>query len=84
MQSEVNIKIGNRSPKEYFDLIRSHIQNNNPQISGILTEAELNENLQMNCVPTEILGMDLQDYQEFLAIRRKLMAEKIKKYYFTL
>ncbi|MDR1602001.1 MAG: hypothetical protein LBS42_06185 [Tannerella sp.] len=84
MQSEINIKIGNRPPKEYFGLIQSHIQNANPQISGISTETKLLENLRMNCVPTEILDMELKDYQEFLAMRRKLMAEKIKGYYFTL
>ena len=84
MQSEINIKIGNKPPKEYFGLIQSHIQNINPQISGISTETELLDNLRMNCVPIEITGMELRDYQEFLAMRRKLMAEKITEYYFLL
>ena len=81
MQSEINIKIGNRPPQEYFDLIRGHIQTANPQISGISSEAELLENLRMNCVPIEIMEMELRNYQDFLAMRRKLMAEKIKEYY---
>jgi len=80
MQSEINIKIGNRPPKEYFGLIQNQIQTFNPQISGITNEAELSDNLQMNCVPAEIMEMELQDYQEFLAMRRKLMAEKIRLY----
>lgn len=84
MQSEINIKIGNRPPKEYFGLIQSQIQNSNPQISGISTETELMENLRMNCVPTEIMETELNDYQEFLAMRRKLIAKKIREYYFTL
>jgi hypothetical protein len=65
-------------------LIQSQIQNANPQISGISTEAELLDNLRMNCVPSEIMNMDKLDYQEFLMMRRKLMAEKIKRYYFAL
>ena len=77
MQSEINIKIGNRPPKEYFDLI----QTTNPQISAISSETELLDNLRMNCVPVEIMEMELKDYQEFLAMRRKLMAGKIKEYY---
>ena len=45
---------------------------------------DLMDSLRMNCVPAEIMEMELQDYQEFLAMRRKLMAGKIKEYYFTL
>ncbi|MDR2152969.1 MAG: DUF262 domain-containing protein [Helicobacteraceae bacterium] len=80
MQSEINIKIGNRSPKNYFELA----QNPDSKISGISTKSELLENLRMNCVPAEIMEMDLKDYQEFLEIRRKLMATKIKEYYLGL
>jgi hypothetical protein len=65
MQSEINIKIGNKPPKEYFDLIQSQIQNTDPQISGILTKAELLDNLRMNCVPEKITEMELCDYQYF-------------------
>jgi hypothetical protein len=84
IQSEINIKIGNRPLKEYVELITNQIQNANPVISGISTELELRENLRMNCVPTEIMGMVMGNYQEFLGMRRKLMAKKIKEYYFTL
>jgi hypothetical protein len=80
-QSEINIKIGNRPPKEYFGLITNQIQNANPIIRGISIEMELLENLGMNCVPEEIMGMEMRDYQEFLGMRRMLMAEKIKEYY---
>ena len=81
MQSEINIKIGNRPPKEYFERIQYQIQTANPQISAISNEVELLENLRMNCIPTEMMEMELQDYQEFLSMRRKLMVEKIRNYY---
>lgn len=81
MQSEVNIKVGNKPPKDYFELIKTQIINDNKLVSGISSEQELLDNLKMNCVPTEIMEMSIDDYQEFLTLRRKLMAQKIKEYY---
>jgi hypothetical protein len=81
IQSEINIKIGNKPPKEYVELITNQIQNANPIISGISTEAELLGNLRINCVSEKIMGMEMGDYHEFLGMRRMLMAEKIKGYY---
>lgn len=84
MQSEINIKVGNKPPKEYFDLIRSQVFKNDQTVSGISSEPELLENLKINCVPVEIMEMEIDDYSEFLTLRRKLMAHKIKDYYFSL
>ncbi|GIM54641.1 GmrSD restriction endonuclease domain-containing protein [Capnocytophaga cynodegmi] len=78
MQSEINIKIGNKSPKDYFELIKQQ------SISGISNEQEFLENLKVNCIPPEIIQMNIEDYQDFLSLRRKLMAQKIKEYYFSL
>lgn len=84
MQSEINIKVGNKPPKEYFELIRNQINQSDRQLSGINTEKDLFDNLKMNCVPSEILKMDIGDYDDFMVQRRKLMAEKIRNYYFSL
>lgn len=84
MQSEINIKVGNKPPKDYFALINKQIDDDNKLVSGISSQNELLENLRSNCVPTEIMTMDIDDYAEFLILRRKLMAQKIKQYYFTL
>lgn len=84
MQSEVNIKVGNKPPKDYFELIKQQIHENNRQVSGIATEQELLDNLKMNCVPAEIMTMGIDDYQDFLVLRRRLMAQKIKDYYHSL
>lgn len=84
MQSEINIKVGNKPPKEYFNLVISQLEDNNLQLSGISTKEQLFDNLRMNCVPTEILEMEIDDYNEFLTLRRKLMATKIKEYYHSL
>lgn len=84
MQSEINIKVGNKPPKDYFELITNQIATKNKLVSGLSSHEELVANLKANCVPTEIMSMNLEDYQEFLILRRKLMAPKIKEYYFSL
>lgn len=84
MQSEINIKVGNKPPKDYCETITSQMADNKMQVSGISTEQELTDNLKMNCVPIEIMQMNIDDYPEFLNLRRKLMAAKIKEYYFSL
>ena len=84
MQSEINIKVGNKPPKGYFELILNQIQENNTSVSGISSEMELFDNLKQNCVSAEIVNMEINDYQHFLTMRRKLMAEKIKNYYHSL
>lgn len=84
MQSEINIKVGNKPPKEYFDLIKSQMINNNKLVSGLSSEKEVIDNLKMNCIPVEIMEMTISDYQDFLSLRRKLMANKMKEYYFAL
>lgn len=84
MQSEINIKVGNKPPKDYFETVKSQMLNGNQQVSGLSNEQQLLDNLKMNCVPTEIQQMRIDDYNEFLTLRRKLMATKIKEYYHSL
>ncbi|WP_420149435.1 GmrSD restriction endonuclease domain-containing protein [Spirosoma sp.] len=84
MQSEINIKVGNRPPNDYFALIQSQMNEDNQSISGLATEQQLLDNLRMNCVPSEIMHMQISDYGDFLMMRRKLMASKIRDYYFSL
>jgi len=84
MQSEINIKVGNKPPKDYFETVKSQMLNGNQQVSGLSNEQQLLDNLKMNCVPTEIQQMSIDDYNEFLTLRRKLMATKIKEYYHSL
>ena len=84
MQSEINIKVGNKPPKEYFEIILSQMQANNKQVSGLSTHQELLDNLRMNAIPTEILDLKIDNYNDFLHLRRKLMATKIKEFYHSL
>jgi uncharacterized protein with ParB-like and HNH nuclease domain len=84
MQSEINIKVGNKPPKEYFESINNQIFDGNQELSGLSSSEQMLENLRMNCVPEDIQKMGIDDYQDFLVLRRKLMASKIKDYYHSL
>jgi len=84
MQSEINIKVGNKPPKDYFELITTQMLENNKQVSGLSSHQDLADNLEMNAVPTDIMRMSIEDYNEFLIARRKLMASKIRDYYHSL
>lgn len=84
MQSEINIKVGNRAPSEYFETIKAQIDSNNKMVSGISSQEELKANLISNCVPIDIMQMSINDYPDFLSKRRVMMANKIRDYYFSL
>ncbi len=53
-------------------------------IFPITDEKSFMENLKQNCIPELILNSDFEQYENFLKERRKLMALKIKEYYFSL
>jgi len=84
MQQEINIKVGNKSPVDYFNLLITSFENSNHSFSGISNDKELRLNLKMNCIPEAIIQSNVSDYDDFLNQRRALMALKIKEYYFSL
>ncbi len=84
MQSEINIKVGNKPPKQYFGSVIDQISSGTVELSGIQKDEALRQNLRANCVPESIFNMDIEGYQDFLAERRQLMAEKLREYYFGL
>ncbi|MCA9913454.1 MAG: hypothetical protein KC496_08890, partial [Anaerolineae bacterium] len=80
-QSEINIAIGNKSPDNYFQSLIEQVNGGGRKYGNIADEQELIENLQQNCIPVGIETMNVDDYQDFLAQRRILMAEKIHSYF---
>jgi len=84
MQTEINIQVGNRSPKEYFTIIKGQIARGEFHFGAITSEDELHHNMAMNCIPPSILESEIDNYNQFLADRRYLMAQKIKAYYNSL
>jgi len=83
-QSEINIAIGAKPPKQYFNELLAQCNGGGLKYGGITTKDELYTNLKMNCIPLEIFDMDVQNYDEFLEKRRYLMAQKIKEYFLKL
>lgn len=84
MQSEINIRISDKSPDKYFNELIEQCNNGEIKYGGINNIDELNNNLNENCIPREVFNMNIDNYNEFLKLRRRLMAEKIKEYYYKL
>jgi len=84
LQQEVNVKVGAKAPKEYFGEILEQVKKGNVSYGLITDENRLLDNLKQNAIPENVFEMDIDDYEEFLEKRRKLMAEKIEKYYKSL
>ncbi len=84
MQQEINIAIGAKSPNVYFAELQKQCSGGKVKYGAISTHEELEENLKAHCIPELIFDADVNNYDEFLEERRKLMAEKMRKYYNSL
>jgi hypothetical protein len=84
MQSEINIRIGSKSPKEYLDGVRQQCNGAELKYGRIHSADTLLANFRMNAVPESVFEMELPHYEDFLAQRRRLMAAKMRAYYFSL
>ena len=84
MQQEVNIKVGAKAPNVYFSEILEQCHGGVLKYGGINELDELKRNLTFNCISEDIFEMNIDNYDEFLLLRRKLMADKMKEYYFSL
>lgn len=65
-----NLQISDKAPNEY---LKDHN----------ITQFPTKENFAANAVPETLIGMDFTDYSEFLTQRRSLMAEMMKKLYYS-
>lgn len=84
MQTEINIAIKDCPPKEYLAHVLEQCDSGSVWYGGITDRKTLNKNMEQNCIPPKIFDMDINDYDKFLEIRRMLMAQKIKRYFFSL
>jgi len=84
MQSETNIQIGDKAPSVYFNKVREQTEDRELKYGGIDDFRTLRKNFRQNCIPETVFSMEIDSYEEFLMQRRKLMAQKIKKYYYHL
>ena len=85
-QTEINIQIGKKAPADYLGYVQDvQCQGGVTKYGGIININELQANLCNDCcLPDDLASMDVSRYQEFLAKRRVLIAQRLKEYYFSL
>jgi hypothetical protein len=81
MQSETNIAVGAKPPREYMAIVSEQCQSSEPKLGGITSLGELAQNLEVNAIPEGFADCDISDFEGFLSKRRSLMAQKIRAYY---
>ncbi|MDD3856869.1 MAG: hypothetical protein PHP43_02340, partial [Methanoculleus sp.] len=81
MQSEINIAVGDQAPKDYFTQILEQCVAGQAAYGGITSLNEMKANFAAHCIPEGIETMDVSDYEDFLYMRRRLIADKIRHYY---
>ena len=84
LETPLNIKIGDREPVVYLKEIIDHLGTEEMRLSGIKTLEDLKNNLRECDIPEMILEGTVDNYDEFLKERRKLMAAHIKRYWESL
>ena len=78
LRNDINISVSDLAPREYLGDILS---GNNNHHSDIVNEAEMVNNFEDNAVPKILLQAEVDDYDEFLQQRQRLMAEMVRDYY---
>ena len=86
LQTEINIQIGNKAPNDYLGYIANvQCQGGKTKYGGIQSREVLMENLKEDCcIPESLVQMTKDDYPRFLELRRKLIAQRLKEYYYSL
>ncbi len=84
LDTQVNKAISDDAPCRYFGVILDQCKTRDVQIGNITDENELAANLAENAIPSEVVYMDVNDYDRFLSERRKMMAAMIEQYYKSL
>lgn len=85
-QTEININIGKKSPSDYLGYVKNVQCAGGPKKYGAISDYNtLTVNLEEDCcIPVDIIDMNVDNYPDFLAWRRKLIAQRLKEYYFSL
>lgn len=85
-QTEINIQIGKKAPKEYLGYVHDvQCCGGETRYGGIIDHDSLRSNLINDCcLPLDLVSMTLEDYPIFLEQRRKLIAQRLKEYYYSL
>lgn len=80
-ETSINISISNKPPQEYMALVEDQIGTGELKLGEITDPEDLRRNLRENAIPEGLDTVTAAVYQEFLAQRRTLMAQAIRKYF---
>ena len=84
LDTQVNKAVSDDAPYIYFSKALEQCETKQ-LIYGNITDLDiLHKNIEQNCIPANIIEMEHTDYDSFLNERRRLMAQKIKSYYYSL
>ena len=81
LDTQVNKAISDDSPKDYFGVVLNQCKTGDLAIGNISSEESLNANLKENAIPENVVNMTVENYDDFLVARRKMMARMIENYY---
>ena len=81
LDTQVNKAISDGAPSVYFAKVKEQCETKSIIFGNLSTKEMLTENLKENCIPNNIFEMTVENYDEFLQERRKLMAKLIQEYY---
>lgn len=81
LDTQVNKTISDDAPNVYFGKVIEQCDNGNITLGNISSRDALSKNLEENCIPQNIVDMTVENYDEFLMERRKMMAALIQSYY---
>lgn len=84
LDTQVNKAISDEAPTVYFAKVKEQCQTKDIVFGNITDEKMLKRNLEENCIPNNIDEMTFENYDEFLQMRRVLMADLIHQYYMGL
>jgi hypothetical protein len=80
-ETSINISIGNKPLAEYMAAVAEQIRTGQLTLGEITDAADLERNLAENGIPAKLSSVTASSYREFLAERRKPMAEMIRRYF---
>ena len=81
LDTQVNKAISDDAPAVYFSTVLQQCITKNAKIGNIADTEVLDQNIADNALPPEIVNMTVDNYDEFLNMRRHLMAKLIQEYY---
>lgn len=84
LDTQVNKAISDDAPATYFTKVKEQCETKNIIFGNIATEEMLFENLKENCISDNIFEMTVNNYDDFLQGRRKMMADLMRDYYESL